>query len=122
MHLSGEPQSGADSGLINLTPREVVECLIRFADHMPCYEGRTLSCPLLGVLERAFPFEHRPAGIAILSEFGENRREIDLPVPERTEAAGAVDPIGIGSIHTGAAGRTEFGILHMEGPDPVMVD
>src|SRR3954468_7944371 len=85
-------------------------------------EGRALARAVLCVLQAAFPFEHRPAVEPDRGQPGEDRLEIDLPVAERAEAAGAVDPgleAGIDALPTA---RIKLGILDMEGADPLRVD
>ena len=85
-------------------------------------EGRAFGGAVLGVLQRAFPFQHRPAVVAVLCELGEDAAEIDLAVAQRTEAAGPVDPALIARIDALAAVRVELGVLHMEGLDALVID
>ena len=60
--------------------------------------------------------------IAVLAELGEDRGEIDLPVAERTEAAGAVHPALVAAIDALPAGRIELGVLDVEHPDALVID
>ena len=52
----------------------------------------------------------------------EDRREVDLPVAERAEAAGAVDPGLEAAVDALPAGRVELGILDVEDLDALVVD
>jgi hypothetical protein len=74
------------------------------------------------VLQAAFPFQHRPAVIVVLRELGEDAGEIDLPVAERAEAAGAVDPALVAGIDALPAGRVELGVLDVKRLDALVVD
>ena len=60
---------------------------------------------VLGMLEAAFPFDHRPAGEVVGGQLGEDRAEVDLAVAERAEAAGALHP-GARSRSRRPAGRS----------------
>src|SRR3546814_1728560 len=77
-------------------------------------EGRALARALRGMLERASPPEHRPTRIIIGRHLREDRTEIDLPVAERTEASGPIDPALIPAIDAGPAVGPEFGILDVK--------
>ena len=85
-------------------------------------EGRAFRGALLGMLEAAFPFEHRPGVVVVGGELGEDRAEIDLAVAQRAEAAGAVDPRLVAGIDALAAVRVELGILHVKRLDALVVD
>src|SRR3546814_14826635 len=74
--------------LIDAARREIVEGVRRHPDDVIADEGRALARALLGMLERAFPLEHRPTRIIIGRHLREDRTEIDLPVAARTEASG----------------------------------
>src|SRR5690606_17087622 len=54
-------------------------------------------------------------------QFGENGLKIDLSVPERTIPSGAIAPVVISTKGTLFPGRIEFGILHVERFDKLMV-
>src|SRR3954466_12577750 len=62
--------------------REVVEGVLGDADDVALDEGRALGRPLLGMLDRALPLEHRPAVVVVLRELREDRREVDLAVAQ----------------------------------------
>ncbi len=53
---------------------------------------------------------------------GEDRVEIDLAVPGRAEAAGALGPWRVAGVDALATGGVELGVLDVEHPDPVAVD
>src|SRR3546814_13458777 len=72
------------------------------------------------MLQAAFPFGYRPAGIAILCQPGENPAEIDLLVAQRAEAAGAIDPVLKAAIDPRSPGRVELGVLDGEHVDPLV--
>ena len=85
-------------------------------------EGGALPGPVLGRLEGALPLQHRPALVPVLGELGEDGAEVDLAVAERAEAAGAVLPGLVAGIDALAAGGPELGVLHVEHPDPLVVE
>ena len=60
---------------------------------------------VLGVLQAAFPFDHRPAVKAVLRELGEDAAEIDLPVAEASGSARRGSP-RTGSRHRRPAARS----------------
>src|SRR3546814_13670088 len=74
------------------------------------------------MLQAAFPFGYRPAGIAILCQPGENPAEIDLPVAQQAEAAGAIDPVLKAAIDPRSPGRVELGVLDVEHADPLVIN
>src|SRR5262250_2168323 len=77
---------------------------------------------VIGMLERALPFQDRPSGVVVAGELGEDPAEIDLPVAERAESAGAVEPALEPAIDALSSSRPELGILHVKGADPLVVD
>ena len=85
-------------------------------------ERRALGRAVLGMLQRALPFEHRPAVVVVLRQLGEDAAEIDLPVAQRAEAAGPVDPALITRVDALAAGRIELGVLDVERLDALVID
>ena len=101
---------------------EIVERLLGDADDVVLDERRALARAVLGMLQRAFPFEHRPAVVIVLRELGEDAAEIDLAVAQRAEAAGPVDPALIAAIDALPAGRIELGVLHVERLDALVID
>src|SRR5436309_8117195 len=48
--------------------REIVEGVLGHPDDVALDERSTLGRPLLGMLERALPLEHRPAVVVVLGE------------------------------------------------------
>src|SRR3546814_10911253 len=48
--------------------------------------------------------------------------EIDLPVAQRAEAAGAVDPVLKPAIDPRTSGGVEFGVLDVEHADPLVIN
>src|SRR3546814_19207423 len=65
--FSVEPQHRAIERRV-AAAREIVERLVGLADHVRGDEGRAFARAVLGMLQAAFPFEYRPAGIAIRSD------------------------------------------------------
>ena len=57
-----------------------------------------------------------------MRELGENAGEIDLPVAERAEPSGPLDPRGVAGIDALATGRIEFGVLGVKRLDALVVD
>jgi len=57
-----------------------------------------------------------------LRELGEDAVEVDLPVAERAEAAGALDPGRVTRIDALPAGRIELGVLDVKRLDPLVID
>src|SRR5690606_40324001 len=74
------------------------------------FRSRALARAVLRVLQAALPLQHRPAPEVVLRELREDRLEIDLPVAERAEAAGTVDPVLVAAIHAAARIGTVFEI------------
>src|SRR3546814_449062 len=111
---SGQPQHRAIERRV-AAPREIVERLVGLADHVRGDEGRAFARAVFGMLQAAFPFEYRPAGIAILCQPGENPAEIELPVAQRAEAAGAIDPALQASSKSGVSGKSELVRLDVGG-------
>src|SRR5687768_767611 len=85
-------------------------------------ERRALCRALLGMLQRAFPFEHRPAFKAILREFRKDGAEIDLSIAQRAEATGTLGPIRITAIDASPTIGTELGVLDVEAFDPLVIN
>src|SRR6188474_1256685 len=107
---------------IDAAAGEVVERPIGNADDVVGDEDCALPCAILRVLEAAFPLHHRPAREVIGGHLGEDRAEVDLPVAERTEASGAIDPRLEAAVHALPAGRVELGVLDVEDLDALVVD
>src|SRR5271166_246893 len=101
---------------------EIVERLLGDADDVLRDELGALAPPVFRVLETALPFQHRPGGIAVLRHLGENAGKIDLPVAERTEAPGPLDPRRIARIDALPSVRIELRVLDVERLDPLVVD
>src|SRR5690606_24125160 len=112
----------AQRGAVDTGIGEVVECLLGDADDVMLDEGRAFCRSVLGMLEAAFPFQHRPAVVPVLRELREDAAEIDLAIAQRTEAAGPLGPALIARIDALPAGRVELGILHVEGRDALVID
>jgi len=85
-------------------------------------ELRPFASAVLGVLETAFPFEHRPARIVVLGELGEDRFEVHLAIAQRTEPSGPIDPRLEPTVHALAAGRVELGVLDVEHANPLVIE
>ena len=66
---------------------EIVESLVGHPDEVAVDERCAFRRALLGMLEAAFPFEHRPAGIVVARKLREDAGEVDLSVAERAETA-----------------------------------
>ena len=115
---SAKPQHPARQGRIAPT----VEGVIGDADDVVGDEAGALASPVLGVLQRAFPFEHCPTRKTVLRELREDRLEVDLPVAERAEAPGALDPRREARINALPPARPELGVLDVEGADALVVD
>jgi len=103
-------------------PGEVVEGVLGDADDVALDERRALGRALLGMLEGAFPLEHRPAVVVVLGELGEDRAEIDVPVAQRAKAPRALDPALEARVDALAPVRVELGVLDVEGVDALVVD
>src|SRR5690348_8250967 len=71
---------------------EVVEGPLGDADDVARNERRPLGSALLGMLQRAFPFEHGPAVEVVAGKGGEDRREVHLAVAGRAEAPCPLHP------------------------------
>src|SRR5271157_1543392 len=104
---------GGDSG-------EIVERLVGHLDHMIADERRTFARTLFRRLDGTFPLQHRPAGKAVLRQPREDAGKIYLPVAERAEAARAIHPGLIATVHALTRGRIEFGILHVKRADAIV--
>src|SRR6185437_3930744 len=117
-----EPENLAVGRKVRSRRRKIVERLLGDVDEVCRDERRALGRPLLCRLDGAFPLEHGPAVEPVLAELGKDGAEIDLPVPERTEPAGAVHPALVATIDALPAGWVELGILHMEHANSVAVD
>src|SRR5947208_9148207 len=101
---------------------EIVECLFRDADDVVGDELRSFAGAVLGVLETAFPLQHRPAGIIVLGELREDRLEVHLTIAQRTEPSGPLGPRLEPTIHALAAGRVELGVLDVKHANPLVID
>src|SRR3546814_13400898 len=84
--FSVEPQHRAIERRV-AAAREIVERLVGLADHVRGDEGRAFARAVLGMLQAAFHFDYRPAGIAILCPPGENPADMHLPVAPPPEEA-----------------------------------
>ena len=84
-------------------------------------EARAFARAVLGVFERAFPLQHRPAGIVVLGELGEDGPEVDLAVAERAEAARTLGPAQIAAIDAHPPIGPELRVLDVEGANARVV-
>src|SRR5208283_1313356 len=119
---SNEPERAIDLLLVDCAAGEIVERLVGDPDDVMLDELGALARAVLGVLQTAFPLEHRPGRIAASRELGEDAVEVDLPVAERAEAAGALDPGRVTRIDALPAGRIELGVLYVKRLDPLVID
>src|SRR5437867_10629233 len=85
-------------------------------------EIRAFARAVLRMLERAFPFQHRPTVEIIGCKLGEDTAEIDLSVALRAEPPCPVRPALETAINPLTAGRIEFRILHVEGLYALVID
>ena len=69
------------------------------------HELRPLARPVLGMLQRTVPLDHRPAGEVVGGELREHRPEIHLAIARRAEPPRPVEPRGIARIDALPAGR-----------------
>src|SRR5580704_8359131 len=100
-----QAERACDLPLVDLAAGEVVERLLGHANDVLRDEFGALARAVLGMLQAALPFQHRPRRIAVLRHLGEDAAEIDLAVAERAEAARPVDPRRIPRINALLAGR-----------------
>ena len=77
-------------------------------------ESSTFAGAVLRVLDAAFPFEDRPAGIVVQGQPGENGAEVDVAVAGRAEAAGALLPALVAAIGADARAGVPLGVLDVE--------
>jgi hypothetical protein len=96
---------------------EIVERALGHADDVVLNELRALGCTLLGMLDAALPFEHGPTVVVVLRESGEDAVEVDLPVAERAETPGALDPWRIARVDALLRRRIELRILDVKDLD-----
>ena len=85
-------------------------------------KGGALARAVLGMLQAAFPFEHGPGVVVILRQLREDAGEVDLPVAERAEAPGPLDPGRIARIDALPPVRVELGVLDVERLDALVID
>ena len=105
------------------TPPPAKSSNARSATRMMCsaMKLRAFARAVFRVLEAALPFQHRPAREVVRRHLGEDRREVDLPVAQRAEAPGAVQPRLEAAVHALLAGRVELGVLDVEDLDALVV-
>src|SRR3989442_730581 len=89
---SGDAEHAAVRRYVGAGTGEIVERLFGDADDVVGDELRSFASAILGVLEAAFPLQHRPAGIVVLGELGEDSFEVHLAVTQRTKPSGPIDP------------------------------
>src|ERR1700730_13893856 len=119
---SGETQHPPCLRSVNRPAGEIVEGPVGDTNDVVADERRAFARAVFRILQAAFPLEHRPAVETDRSHLGEDRFEIDLPIAERTKAAGAIDPWLEARIDPLPSGRIELGILHMEGANALSID
>src|SRR6476646_6301464 len=85
-------------------------------------ERRAFLCALLAILDAALPFEYRPTRIVVLRELGKYCAEVDLPVAQRSESPGTLDPGLIAAINPLASAWTELRVLYVKHFDPLVID
>src|SRR5208337_449101 len=73
---SNEPERAIDLLLVDCAAGEIVERLVGDPDDVMLDELGALARAVLGVLQTAFPLEHRPGRIAALRELGEDAVEV----------------------------------------------
>src|SRR6056297_1933250 len=101
---------------------EIVERHFGHPDDVVAHEGGPLPRPVLGVLQRAFPFYHRPAVEILLRELREHRAEIDMAVAGRAEPPRPVHPGLVAAVDPLPPGRVQLGVLDMKHFYPLVVD
>src|SRR5438067_13428011 len=111
---SGDAEHTAIRGEVGAGAGEIVERLFRHPDDVVGDELRAFARAILRMLDAALPLEHRPSGIVVLRELREDGLEVHLPVAERTEPPGAIDPRLKPAIHALPPRRTELGILDVK--------
>src|SRR6266480_5256505 len=119
---SGDAEHAAVGSHVGAGAGEVVERLLGDADDVVGDELRSFAGAVFGMLETAFPLQHRPAGIIVLGELGEDRLEVHLAVAQRAEPSGAQRPGLEPTVHTLAAGRVELGVLDVEHADALVIE
>src|SRR5690349_21288616 len=107
----------ADLMQIGAAAGKIVKRPLGHTDDVAADEVRAFARAVLGMLEGAFPFEHRPARVVVLRHLGEDRLEVDLPIAQRAEAAGPLLPALVAAVHALPPVGTELGILDVEGLD-----
>ena len=121
-NCSAQSECALDLLLVDLAAGEIVERLVGDADDVMLDEFGAFARAVLGVLQAAFPLQHRPGRIAVLRQLGEDAGEVDLAVAERTEAAGPLNPRRITRINALPAGRIELAVLDVKRLDPLVID
>src|SRR5918996_861317 len=119
---SAEAEHAAVGRLVGSAGGEVLERRLGDPDDVVGDERRPFGCAVLGMLQAAFPLEHRPAAVVVAGELRENAGKVDLAVAERTEPASSVQPGLEARIHALMRARIELGVLDVKRLDPLMVD
>src|SRR6516162_1153116 len=88
----GQPQHPPDLLLVRTGGDKILKRLLGYTNEVPPDELGSLARTVLGMLQAAFPFEHRPAVVTILSHLREDGAKVHLSVTERAETAGAGHP------------------------------
>lgn len=100
---------------------EVVKGFVGGTNNMVINEIHTFGGAIFRMLEAALPFQYRPAIKIIFGELTKNAVEIDLAIPQRSEATGTIFPALVATINTAAAIGIELGIFYMKHFDAVVV-
>src|SRR5262252_422275 len=118
---SADAEHSLVRGRVHAAAGKIVERALGHADDVIGDERRTFARAVFRMLDAALPFKHGPAGVVVARHLRKDRGEVDLPVAERTEPAGALEPGLKAAVHALLAGRVELGILHVEDLDAVVV-
>src|SRR5579862_8567649 len=119
--LSLYPEQRAIDRGIGMRRREVIEDAVGHLDNMVGNELRAVLGGDFRMLQAALPFVHRPALEIVRRQSGKDAAEVDLPVAERSVAAGALQPALVAAIYPLLCGRVEFRVLHMKHLDAFMI-
>ena len=101
---------------------EIVEGLLGDADDVIADEGRAFARAVLGMLQAAFPFQHRPAVVAVLARAWRRCRR-NRPGRRRASGSARRDSPRTGSRHRRPAPvRIELRVLDVEHLDALVID
>src|SRR5579859_5078598 len=117
-----QPQNAVIGLHVALPTGEIVEGALGYIDQHAADESGSFARALYGILDAAFPFQHRPAVKAVLRQFGEDALEIDLPVARTAETSGAILPVLVAAVDARTRRRMVFGVFDVEGFNVIFVD